>query len=166
MRRFDKIKTIHKANLLTEERYLESRELINESTLNSPKDNHYVVKDLLSIGNNKPLGYLPLDTITKDEFGGYEGIVKDIISWSDSKKYEHILCSEDECSVSSGALYIYDPISLKNILTEYKDILVNAGIPTTPNEYVTYIKKNTVYERKWPEAYVVIGLTYGDSRFK
>jgi len=51
-------------------------------------------------------------------------------------------------------------------LTEYKDILANAGIPTTPNEYVMYIKKNTVYERKWPEAYVVIGLTYGDSRFK
>ena len=30
MRRFDKIKTIRKANLLTEERYLESKGLINE----------------------------------------------------------------------------------------------------------------------------------------
>ena len=42
MRRFDKLKTIRKANLLTEERYLESKGLINEEDIKSVGDS---VKD-------------------------------------------------------------------------------------------------------------------------
>lgn len=132
---------------------------------NSLKCNQYVVDDLLSIGKNKSVGYLPLGTITNKEFGGYNEIIKDIISWSDYKNYNHILYSMSECSIFSGALYIYDQITLSSILFTYKDILENAGIPITPNEYITYINKNIVYNHLFPEAYKVIGLTFADKRF-
>jgi len=128
-----------------------------------PSDNNYVVEDLLTIGKDKPLGYLPLDTIKGRKFGGYRGIIKDIISWSESKGYNHKVCGPS--NVASGAIYIYDRESLTIYLDRYKKILVDANIPVTPDEYVNYIECTIVFKEDYPEAYKVIGLTFADERF-
>lgn len=46
----------------------------------NPSDNKYIAQDLLSIGKEKPLGYLPIDTITSPLNGGYDGILQDAIT--------------------------------------------------------------------------------------
>lgn len=144
----------------------EVRKLIRKILKEEINNNQYIVDDLLAIGKNKPLGYLPLKTMIEKKHDGYDGVVEDVISWADSKGYKHVLCTEQECHIASGALYIYDPLSLSDMLDKYQDILEKANIPTTPDEYVRHIMKKTIYDYKYPEAYKVIGLTFADKRFK
>lgn len=133
--------------------------------MNNLSNHKYIPSNLLRIGPNKPLGYLPISTIKDKKYGGYKNILDDLIDWVNDNGLKYILASEDECSVSSGAIYVYDRTSLSVMLLEYKETLQYAFIPTTPDDYVKYIIGVLVRSEEFPEAYRVIGLTYADERF-
>lgn len=115
---------------------------------------------LLNVGENKPVGYLPLSTIAQY---GDKNALHDLIHWASSMNYKSEIIKNG--STDSGALYIWDANTLTNFLTKYKTILINAGIPTTPDEYVNYIEHYTVSNSQFPDAYAVVGKSFNDSRF-
>jgi hypothetical protein len=120
-----------------------------------------IFKDLTDVGTKKAMGYLPLNTIVE-----YGGDIKKLIEWATSFHYNYVVLNENECDVRSGALYIWDDKMLTRILEKYETILLKANILITPSyEYVNYIIRRTVSYDNFPLAYIVIGLTFNDSRF-
>lgn len=120
------------------------------------------MSDLYNVGITKSVGYLPYDNI---RIYGNDS-VDNVILWSNQNNLRHRHFSSSEGSTGSGgAFYVYDYNMLQDILTKYSDILVDAGIPTEPDDYIDYIEKNTVYNHLYPEAYKVIGYTFNDKRF-
>ena len=119
-----------------------------------------IFKDLTDVGINKAMGYLPLNTIVQ-----YGSDVQIFIDWANASNLHFELASENKSKVWSGALFIWDDKMLTEILEKYKTILMEAKIPTTPNEYVNHIIRKTVFYDNFPLAFIVIGFTFNDSRF-
>ena len=119
-----------------------------------------IFKDLTDVGTKKAMGYLPLSTIVE-----YGGDILAIINRVKTSHCNYIIADEDECHVASGALYVWDDRMLTEILKKYETILLRANIPITPYEYANYIMRKTVLYDYFPLAYIVIGLTFNDSRF-
>jgi hypothetical protein len=118
-------------------------------------------KDLLEVGTRKALGYLPLNTI--NEYGGCMATI-DLIEWAFDNEFEAKVYMTG--NVFSGALYVWNVEMLEKLLLKYKDILVNANVPVDPDQYVYYIQHNTIDFNLYPEAFMVVGLTFNDRRFK
>ena len=120
-----------------------------------------IFSSLLDVGIKKAVGYLPLETILK--YGGKQA-KDDFIKWASENNLKYHTFKKGYISI--GALYIWDENMLKDILNEYKDVLLDAGVPITPDEYIKYIHYNVVYDHKYPLAYIAIGKTFNDKRFR
>ncbi len=119
-------------------------------------------EDLLDVGMSKALGYLPLNTI--EHYGG-ESATNDLIMWAYQNKNEAKVFITG--NVGSGALYVWNVKMLKEILARYHDVLVSAGVPVDDCEtYVWHIQHHLVHSQTHPEAYMVVGLTFNDARFR
>jgi hypothetical protein len=116
---------------------------------------------LLDVGVKKAVGYLPLGSIK--ELGGNKAY-EQLIKWAKENNLQQKTIRNGE--TFQGALYFWDEKMLQNILDKYKDVLENAGIPITTEDYIDYIERNTVFSHKFPTAYRVIGLTFNDKRFR
>jgi hypothetical protein len=118
--------------------------------------------DLLWVGINKSVGYLPLSTLV----GLCNVPVSRMMNMASSNGLKSLLFSEEECDIGSGALYVYDEAMLSSLLREYQTPLSYAGVPTDNCEaYIRYISNNIVFEELYPEAYIAIGKTFNDPRF-
>ena len=130
--------------------------------------------DIYEVGTKKALGYLPIDTIKT-----YGDTPENIREWADSKGYEFRQYTQEECHIGwTGAVYVYDPAMLSEILEFHSEVLASPviPIPTTPDEYVKHIiahNYNPEYSDKNPygvpchvDVYRVIGLTYNDPRWR
>lgn len=116
-------------------------------------------KDLINVGKEKPLGYLPISTIEK--YG------KNINYFKKYAKENNLgFKIINDCNIWSGALYLYDKKSLKDTLNKYKHILKEASIPYTNIKFIDYISNNSVRYDIQPDAFIVIGLTFNDERFR
>lgn len=120
-----------------------------------------IFSSLLDVGINKPVGYLPLSTIVM--YGGKKARLE-LIDWAISNGLKYGVFMRGH--TASGALYIWDENSLNAMLNKYKDILIEAGVPTEAEEYVRYIEHTHVSEKKYPNAYTVVGKTFNDKRFR
>lgn len=120
-----------------------------------------IFSSLLSVGENKPVGYLSLSTI--DKYGD-DNALHDLIQWASDKKYGVEIFKNG--TTASGALYIWDNKSLNQLLTKYSQILKKAKIPTTADEYVKYIEHNIVSDDVYPDAYAVVGKSFNDKRYR
>ncbi len=115
---------------------------------------------LLGVGTKKALGYLPLSSI--DHYGGATAQT-DLLHWAfDNHLEARIYCGGH---TGSGALYMWSTQMLGNLLYKYRKILLAADIPIVCKDYVKYIEHNIVDSKKYPDAYIVVGLTFNDSRF-
>ena len=122
-----------------------------------------VFTDLLYVGTKKALGWLPLSTIKM--YGG-EYALKELIDWANENHYDYKCVGETRSQVASGALFVWDEVMLGEILYKYKDILTKANIPIIPEDYVNYTMSNVIRSEVNLPAYIFIGLTFGDSRFR
>jgi hypothetical protein len=119
-----------------------------------------ILSDLYDVGDTKSLGYLPIETL----YEYCNKTVQDIIDFTNEKGLCYQLHKD---AGSTGELYVYHEEMLMDILKQHKEILTLAGIPCDDaNEFIRYIAYNLVSQEKFPEAYVVIGKTFNDPRFR
>lgn len=137
-----------------------TEEIQNLRNIQAGQWSNDIFSNLLDVGTRKTVGYLPIETIKK--YGG-RNVFKELIQWAKDNGYEFKLIKGGH--TSSGALYIWDINMLQEILNQYKDVLTDAGVPVTANQYVEYIEHNVVNNNEFPEAYKVIGITFNDKRF-
>ena len=117
-----------------------------------------LLDDLFEVGISKAVGYLPLSTIKK--IGGKK-FINTLIEYAKRENLDYMLF-EFPSAYSSPELYFYDIKMLNPILSKYKDVLQNAGIPTSPKEYIEYIHEVNVKREEYPEAHYVIAKTFDD----
>ena len=120
-----------------------------------------IVRDLLSVGSSKPMGYLPLECICKY---GYDA---DRLALRLRQKGLRVVSYADgECNIDSGALVVYCPISLQAILHKHKGILDKYRWPTNMQDFVNKVHCDwSVCINQQPELYRLIGKAFGDRRF-
>ena len=136
-------------------------ELRNVKSNGNFHEGQYIFRDLLNVGKTKALGYLPLMTITNC---GNGNSLSTLIIWVCHNNLDFEIHTHGH--TGSGALYIWNTKQLEDILIKNKEVLIKAGVPITPKEYVHYIEHNTVFSQKYPEAYEIIGKTFNDRRFR
>lgn len=119
------------------------------------------MSDLYNVGKTKAVGYLPFDNI---KIYGNDS-VENVINWckENNLKYRHFKTHEGSTG-SGGAFYVYDYKMLLDLLQKYSNILIDAHVPTEPDNYISYIEKNIVYENIYPDAYKVVAITFNDKR--
>ena len=94
-----------------------------------------IFDSLFDVGRKKAVGYLPLETIRS--YGKGILTANKLILWAYKNKLKPKIYKHGH--TGSGALYIWDENMLRELLNIYRDILINANIPPTTDEYIRYI---------------------------
>jgi hypothetical protein len=98
----------------------------------------YVLECLTLVGSGKAVGYLPLRTVK--HVLGLE--VEEVISDATDRGLKAISIGPRHCCIKSGALYVFDPDALEELLRSASDILNSVGSPTDPEMFVRFIARN------------------------
>jgi hypothetical protein len=97
------------------------------------------IKDMLHrhthLDANKVVSYLPLNTI-ENVIGISVGVYTSII---ENNGGSYLIFGENECCISSGAVYAFLPKALKEILKINKHILTVVGVPCEPTGFIRAI---------------------------
>lgn len=117
-----------------------------------------VFGSLDTVGNAKPMGYLPLATLEKH----LSMNICDVVSSLEGRGLKARTFSPDECCINTGALYVYDPVALQNVLNGAVAVLERSGWPLVAESFVEYAAKSWV-EPSHP-VYPVIQEAFGDLR--
>ena len=97
-----------------------------------------VLSSLTRVGRTKAVGYLPLQTISKF----LDMKVEDVVANARARGLVSLVLSPEECCVKSGAIYVYDPTALDDILKISAITLVRAGFPTSPEAFIRAIARD------------------------
>jgi hypothetical protein len=112
----------------------DAAQIVSDSEIQE-KQNH--LDDLRKVGKEKPLGYLPIDTITKICNETIENIAKEAkIKGLSLKRFRRE-------QTKSGVLYVYDKKSLGELLQKNSSTLQEAGWPTDPSAFVWKVSSTT-----------------------
>jgi hypothetical protein len=111
---------------------------------------------LSRVGPNKPIGYLPLYTLRDVARVDPESIAAAAIG----RGLAAVQFGPEECCIKSGALYVYDPVALSEILGARADTLAAEGVPSNPDRFVAFIAA-TWLEHSHP-AYPIVAAAFGD----
>jgi hypothetical protein len=108
---------------------------------------------LRKVGPDKPLGYLPLETIIKDC-----GIsVDDLKEELEEKGLRTKIFLEGR--VAGGALYAYDEQTLRQLLSKNRNIL-KGRLPIEPSQFVDFIATN--YITPYTKLFDIVADAFGD----
>jgi hypothetical protein len=110
---------------------------------------------LEKVGPDKPVGYLPLDTI--ESYLGKN--VDEVAEYLRSKGLEVRIFTGPEWPGFNGSLYAYNKIALQKLLDENKQILIAADWPIVADEFVANLKVNA---RIGTPIYKVIAKSFAD----
>lgn len=122
-----------------------------------------LLSDLYEVGISKSLGYLPLDTLTNK----CNKSIQDMIIFAENNGLKYIAYNKGECSVGSGAIFIYHEKWLMEILLSNKVVLSDAKVPyDNAIDYINCINNRLIPRENYPKAYEVIGKTFNDFRFR
>jgi hypothetical protein len=123
----------------------------------SEQTRQLIFGNLAAVGNAKPLGYLPLATLEKH-------LAMDVTEVADSFEKRGLktrVFLANECCISSGALYVYDPSGLQSVLNAASDVLARNKWPVSAELFVDQLAKCWV-EQSDP-VHAVIQRAFGDS---
>lgn len=96
-----------------------------------------LLNDLYQVGPQKPLGYLPLDTLTDVCKVNPEKLEQEL----QSKGLKTIQLDENESRIAhKGALFAYDENALQQLLDKHCDILEKSGWPNTAEAFIRNLK--------------------------
>ena len=103
----------------------------------SEQTRQLIFGNLAAVGNAKPLGYLPLATLEKH-------LAMDVTEVADSFEKRGLktrVFLANECCISSGALYVYDPSGLQSVLNAASDVLARNKWPVSAELFVDHLAK-------------------------
>jgi hypothetical protein len=89
------------------------------------------MNDLLLVGLKKPIGYLPLDTLS-DMNVDLQQLRNNLVA----KGLIVLELGEHECDIGSGAFICYDEVALKSLISDHSQILIKEMWPTDPYEFI------------------------------
>ena len=112
-------------------------------------------KDLDDVGKEKPIGCLPIDTIT-DVLGKN---IKEIVKQLAAKGLE-VRIFRNEWASNNGSFYVYDKVALQNLLDENQQVLLDANWPTIADDFIVNIETMSV--EKGTPLDRLIAKTYAD----
>lgn len=115
---------------------------------------HYL-RDLSGVGSSKPIGYLPLYTIR--DFAHLSPEI--VAARATANGLTAVEFSPKRCCIKSGALYVYDPQTLAQLLLAQADVLKANDFPLDPDRFVAHIAK-TWFPQHYP-AQSVIAQAFG-----
>lgn len=118
--------------------------------------------DLTRVGPDKPMGYLPCDTI--ERLCGTS--VPSIANALRMRGLYVAIYAQSECRVGSGAVYAADLEALGILLSSHARVLDAAGWSSSPREFLDSVASKGVGEDEDPDLYRLIGLAFADARFK
>ncbi len=113
------------------------------------------------LGAHKSIGYLPLDSMRN-----YFGIsVDDEIKIAKEKGLIPLLLNREECSIGlEGALYVYNPIFVKELIKENKAIIEKYRWPTDADAFVRRVAYEWIGKTTSPDLFSVIEKAFGDEK--
>ncbi len=113
------------------------------------------IKDLTDVGKAKLVGYLPLHKIENVE--ALEARLRQQRLMVNS-------FSQEECSITTGALYAYDDECLHRFLhlPENKAVLEKYDIRCTSTDFIQYIVTKRAQKLEQPDLFDLIALTFND----
>jgi hypothetical protein len=115
-----------------------------------------LLRSLTDVGPAKPIGYLPLYTITDFAQLSPEAIAAD----AKARGLAVAQFGPDMCCIKSGAFYVYDSKALASLLQAQADAVSNAGLPLDPDRFVAHIAAMW-YAADHP-AYPIIASAFGE----
>lgn len=114
------------------------------------------INDLDRVGPDKPLGYLPLDTVINI----CERDPMELAHELEGRGLKTKIFSDGECLRRGGMLYTYDEVALGALLKVHAGILHDAHWPETPHEFVT--KSATTRAELYTKLFTVIADAFAD----
>jgi len=118
----------------------------------------YVADSLLRVGPEKPLGYLPLQTLT--DLCGWS--LEAIITWAQDRELKTRVDDEATCNVHTGAVTIWDADAVQDLLDANRDIVERAGWPMDERKFVQRVMQEFAQD---PALAELIGVLFADPRF-
>ena len=112
-----------------------------------------LLKDLRDVGSQKPMGYLPLSTITELCNTTWEALAAE----AHAKGLQAMDFHRDP-----PALSVWDEKALQRLLDSKRDVLTQAGWPTSAREFAEHVFIEDVPEQT--PLYDLIADSYGDYR--
>lgn len=92
-----------------------------------------ILDDIKMVGSSKPIGYLPLETIT-----GYCKVnIDNLIAECHQKGLQTRIFTEKKWPGYTGSLWVYDLKALQKLLDENRDILISANWPTEADAFIS-----------------------------
>ncbi|MFA6024231.1 MAG: hypothetical protein WC777_03380 [Candidatus Gracilibacteria bacterium] len=119
------------------------------------QDKQHALNQIRTIGPEKPVGYLPVETIT-----GYCGQNFDVfVAECRQRGHETRIFTGGGWPGFSGSLYVYDKVSLQNLLNRNQSILEQSGWPLNPDEFVANLH---VWVQEGTPIFKLIAQAFGD----
>ena len=100
-----------------------------------PEDTKDMLRRHTKLNADKVVSYLPLNTI--ENVLGMS--LETYISIIENNGGSYLIFRENECCISSGAVYAFLPEELGEILKRNKDVLGMVGIPSEPTKFIRAI---------------------------
>lgn len=120
----------------------------------SPAEDY--MRNLFDVGWTKPMGYLPIRTI------GLAGWTVDrTLAWLATTELRHRQFKAAECSVASGALYVWHEGAVQRLLDLNPRIMHDSGWPTTAEDFVLSVATRFA---EGPAIYDLVGAMFSDKR--
>ncbi len=112
--------------------------------------------DLWRVGAEKPMGYLPIQTIENCGWSVWDA--RDRVL---EKGLKARVMGEAECQVGSGALYCWDEEAVQNLIDRNLAMLILAGWPIKAADFVQKVWSEFAED---PKVYELVGVMFADPR--
>jgi hypothetical protein len=124
----------------------------------SEKVRESILGSLAAVGSGKSLGYLPLATVRNhldlDE--------DEIVGSFERRGLKAKTFQAHECCIKSGAIYVFDPVSLQKVLDAASDTLKGSSWPVVAESFVNRIAE--VWVDPSHPVYAVIRRAFGEEQ--
>ncbi|MBB3267686.1 hypothetical protein FHW79_005351 [Azospirillum sp. OGB3] len=129
----------------------------------SPKTPDQLMRSLRDVGSAKPIGYLPIQTITKTCGMPLADAIAEAevrgLAW-------RVVDAPPASHIASGALYVWDRVALQALLDANRNILEIADWPLDPDAFVEKVDHVLVHQEVFPALFELIGAAFNDDRFR
>ena len=119
-------------------------------------ERQFLLRSLTRVGPEKPVGYLPLYTLTEFAEADPDRFAADALA----RGLAVAQFGPAECCIKSGALYIYDRAALDRLLKSNVETLTAAGMPIDPDMFVAQIA--AVWIEPDHPAYAIVAKAFGE----
>lgn len=113
---------------------------------------------ILGVGPGKPLGYLSFATLVDNGYGP-----QSLATCLRARGFGTTIITGT--FLGGGALFVYDPASLQQLLDENRHVLLPRRWPTDAAGFVSKVAAVPVRQWESPSLYSLIGIAFRDPRF-